>query len=160
MTAYDGRLGLEDFNFQQTTLDQCVLSRVVDFAKFTTASAAGSASDSKDIIDIPAGFIVDDVMAVVKTASTTANGAFGLGDGDDAIYYLPTSTALTTSPALTVFQANAGASGKFKDTTSATSAMLRSTKVYTAAGKLKITLGTTAPQNGKIQVIVRGTQTF
>jgi len=40
MTAYDGRLGLEDSNFQQTTLDQCVLSRVVDFAKFTTASAA------------------------------------------------------------------------------------------------------------------------
>ena len=160
MTAYDGTLGLEDGNFQQVNFEGQVLSRVVDFAKFTTAGAAGVAADVKSIINIPAGIIVDDVFAIVKTASTTANCAFGVGDGDDAVYYLPTSTALTTSPAGTVFQANAGASGKFKDTTSATSAMLRCTKYYSAAGVLKVTLGTTAPANGKVQFIVRGTQTF
>lgn len=160
MTAYDGTLALEDGNFQQYCLDNSVFSRIVDFAKFTTAGAPGSATDVKDIINIPAGFILDDVMVIVKTASTTASGAFGIGDSDDAVYYLPVTTSLGTSAAGTVFQANGGASGKFKDLTSVTTAMARINKYYATASKLKITLGATAPQNGKVQVIIRGTQTF
>ncbi len=155
MTNYDITLGLGDFNFQRAETQHQTLSRIVDFSKFTTAGAAGSAADTADVITIPANFVVEDVYVTIKTASTTTSSTFGVGDAADSVYYLPNTTDATAT-AGTVDHTVAGASGKFKDVTSATTLANSMEKVYTTASTLRVVLGSTAPQNGKIKIDVRG----
>lgn len=159
MTAYDCTNGLNDGNFQAHDLGQAVLTRVLDFAKATTTGVAATAADTVDVITIPAGFMVEAVATKVITASTTTASVFGVGDTSDSVFYIAASTS-ATSVAGTIVATGAGASGKFNDITSTTTLANSFLKFYSAADKLRVLMGTTAPLNGKVQFTVIGRKAF
>ncbi len=156
MTNYDITAGLADSNFQREIKRSQSLSRVVDFAKFTTGGVTGSAADTADVLTIPAGFTLLDVYATIITPSTTASSVFGVGDNADSAYYIPNTTS-ATAVAGTVAK-TVGVLGKFKDVTTATTLAASMTKTYTTAGTLRVLLGSTAPLNGKVRIDVNGFQ--
>ena len=157
MTAYDITAGTSDLNFQSHTLEWSLISRLIDFSKFT-GTASGVASDTSKIITIPAGYSVESITTKIVTASTTTSSTFGLGDSSGAVYYLPSTTSATAT-AGTVVKTGAGATSAFNDVTSVTTYANSSVKNYTAADAIVVTLGTTPPTNGKVRVEVRGFQT-
>ena len=154
MSNYDLTAGTSTKLYQSHDLQRGQLVNKVDFSLFT-GSAAGAATDTADVITIPAGFVVEDVFTVIDTASTTSSSVFGVGDAADSAYYLPNTTAATAA-AGTVVKTGTGASGKFKDGTSIASYSAATTKWYTTASTLRVLLGATAPLNGKVKFIVRG----
>lgn len=160
MTNYDITAGTSDLNFQTHELDFQLLSRVVDFAKFT-GSAAGAAADTADILTIPAGFTVEEVYYKILVASTTSSSVFGAGDSADSTYYFPNTVSATATAGTIAKTVTTATASKFKGS-SATAATLvdLSTKLYSTADKLRVVLGATAPLNGKVQFVVRGVQTF
>ncbi len=158
MTNYDITLGLLDKNFQRERKEAPTLSRIVDFSMFTTTGVAGAAADTADVITIPVGFTVEDVITTIVIPSTTASSVFGVGDNADSAWYIPNTTSATAA-AGTVAK-TVGVSGKFKDPTSATTLAGSMSKTYTTAGTIRVLLGATAPLNGKIKIDVRGYQSI
>ena len=156
MTNYDITTGLADQNFQREIKRPQVLSRVVDFAKFTTTGVTGTAADTADVITLPAGFTVIDVFTTIVTPSTTSSSVFGVGDSADSAYYIPNTTSATAAAGTVV--KTVGVLGKFKDVTTATTLAASMTKTYTTAGTLRVLLGSTAPLNGKVRIDVNGFQ--
>ena len=156
MTNYDITLGLADQNFQKEIKFPQTLSRVVDFAKFTTTGVTGTAADTADVITLPAGFTVYDVFTTIVTPSTTTSSVFGVGDNSDSAYYIPNTTSATAAAGTVV--KSVGVAGKFKDVTSATTLAGSMSKTYTTAGTLRVLLGATAPLNGKVRIDVEGFQ--
>ena len=155
MAAYDLTTGTVDKNYQVHNNNWSVLEKTLDFSKFT-GSAAGAATDTAKIITLPVGFIVEDVFTVVLTPSTTSSSTFGVGDSGSSVYYLPNTTSATAA-AGTVVKTGTGAASAFKDGTSVTTYSASTCKYYTAADALVVVLGTTAPANGLVKFIVRGT---
>lgn len=155
-STYDLSAG-SDGLFQKQSPDGCLLSKVVDFAKFT-GSAAGSATNTADVITIPAGFIVEDVYYKILTASSTASSVFGVGDSGDSVYYMA-NTMDATATAGTIVKTGAGAASDFHDIATVTALANSLTKDYETASKLVVVLGATAPLNGKVLFIVRGVNT-
>lgn len=154
MSNYDITAGTSDLNFQKHDLGFTVLSRMVDFSKFT-GSAAGSATDTADIINLPAGFVVEAVGYKIITASGTASSVFGVGLSGDSVYFLPNTTSATAT-AGTIGITGAGAASKFNDITSVTTYANSSYKVISTADTLRVVLGATAPATGKVQFFVKG----
>lgn len=155
-STYDLSAG-SDGLFQKNTLDGGLLSKVVDFAKFT-GSAAGAATNTADVLTIPAGFIVEDVLVKVLTPSTTGSSVFGVGDSAGSSGYLPNTTSATAA-AGTITKASGSYLFTTFATTPAVTALTSAGKAYETASKLVVLLGATAPLNGKVLVIVRGVNT-
>jgi len=163
MSTSDLSTGIYDGGFQKHSLEYQVLSKVVDFAKFvgttdsngTNTAAAGVAGNTADVITIPAGFVVEDVLTKVVTAGTAAS-TVAVGDTADAVYYLASVNSAATAATIVKTGDTAGAGGKFKDVTSVTTFGQNMSKVYSTASKLVVTLGSTAPTTGKMQFTVRG----
>lgn len=157
---YDLTAGTSDLLFQAHDQSSQVLTKVIDWAKFT-GTAAGTTGQSAAIITIPAGFVVEDVYYKTVVAATTAS-TMHIGDSSDAVYYFAADQGLPAAAAGTVVfagQVAGGASGKFKDIATVTTLCQKMLKPYTAASQLVVTLGTTtAPIAGKTQFYVRGFQ--
>lgn len=154
MSNYVLTAGTSDLNYQKHTYGGETISRLVDFSKFT-GTAAGAASDTADIITLPAGFIVESVWAKVITASSTASSTFGLGDSSNSVGYLANTTDATQAAGTIIPSTGAYLLASFA-TTPAVTGVLSQGKVYSTAGTLRVVLGTTAPLNGKVQFVVRG----
>ena len=157
MTTYDLQTGTADKNYQAHTLDYQVISRLVDFSLFT-GTTYGAAGDLAKIITIPTAFLVEEVFYKLVTASTTPTASlFSLGDSSSPAYYFP-STSTSTGTTGTLFVKTAGAAGTFKDTASTVAFAGSFQKFYSSTDYISITQTTTAAQNGKILVVVRGCQ--
>ena len=154
MTNYLLTSGTSDKLYQTHNNNWAILEKQVDFSKFT-GTAAGVAADTADVITIPAGFIVENVIAVIVTASTTSSSTFGVGDSSSSVGYLPNTTSATATAGTA-----ASASGPYFYTTFATTpavtALTAAGKYYGTADTLRVVLGTTAPANGIVKFIVRG----
>lgn len=154
MSNYDLTTGTSDKLYQTHNHSWAVLQKSVDFSKFTGTSA-GTAADTADIITIPAGFIVENVIAIIMTPSNTGSSTFGVGDSSSSTGYLPNTTSATATAGTA-----ASASGPYLYTTFATTpavtALTAAGKYYGTADKLRVVLGTTAPLNGVVKFIVRG----
>lgn len=124
-------------------------SRVIDFAKVTTSGGTGVAGDIVQFIPVGDGFMVTDVLVKVITASSTGSSTFAVGDTSDDDGYMTATTGVATSSANTILQAD----GAYFV---ATGNRTKFAKWYTAADKIAVKLGATAPLNGKIQVVVIG----
>lgn len=154
MANYDITAGTSDLNFQKHSVDFQVLSRLVDFSKFT-GTAAGAAADTADVLNLPNGFVVTDIGYQIVTASSTATSTFGVGLTADSQFFFA-NTAAATAAAGTMVLAGAGAAGKFNDIFSVTTLANSKTKLISPADKIRVVLGTTAPLNGKVQIVVHG----
>ena len=155
-STYDISAGTSDLLYQNHSPEYQVLSKVVDWSKFS-GTGTGATSATADIITIPANFVVEDVLCKVLVAGT-ASSTCGVGDSADSVYYLANAVACDAAANVIVNTGQtAGASGKFKDATSATTLGQKMVKSYTAASKLVVVLGaSTAPATGKMQFYVRG----
>lgn len=158
MSNYDLTAGTVTKLYQAHDQGWGTLTNQVDFSKFT-GTAAGVAADTADVITIPAGFVVEDVYAIIVTASSTGSSVFGAGDQASSTFYLPNTTSATAT-AGTVVKTGAGAASAFKDITSVTTLANSMVKFYSAANTLRVVLGATAPLNGVVKFIVRGFQTI
>lgn len=154
MTNYVITSGTADKLYQTHDTGWKILEKVVDFSKFT-GTAAGVAADTADVITIPASFMVENVLAVILTPSTTSSSTFGVGDSSSSTGYLPNTTSATAAAGTA-----ASASGSYLFTTFATTpavtALTSAGKYYGTADTLRVVLGTTAPLNGIVKFIVRG----
>jgi len=160
LTTYDLQTGTSDKLYQSHTLDYQVLSRLVDFSLFT-GTTYGTAADLAKVITIPTGFLVEEVIyKLIATSSTPTASLFSIGDSSAPQYYFASTQTCTGTAGLlnTIYTMTGGAAGKFKDTTSTATLGASFQKIYTAADYISITQTTTAAQNGKILVIVRGCQ--
>jgi hypothetical protein len=153
MTNYDMTLGLVDKNFQRAELVHQTLSRLVNFALFTTTGTNGTAADVSQVLTIPAGFTVEDVTATIVTPSTSVPSVFGIQDHAAFVYLANTQSA--TAAAGTVVK-TIGVASNFKDPTSATTLAASMTKFYSTATTLDVLIGATAPTNGVVKIDVRG----
>lgn len=104
------------------------IAHTIDLAADLATHTAG---DSGYLIPIPANTVVWAVVATVNTVATVSSSTVNIGDSGSATQYL---SALST--------------------TSAASTMSASTaqKLYSAADKIIVTLGTTPPTNGVLTV--------
>ncbi len=156
MTNYVITSGTADKLYQTHDPAWVVLEKLVDFSKFT-GTAAGAAADTADVITLPAGFIVENVLAIVVTPSTTSSSTFGVGDSSSSTGYLPNTTSATATAGTA-----ASASGSYLYTTFATTpavtALTAAGKYYGTADTLRVVLGTTAPLDGVVKFVVRGAQ--
>lgn len=133
MATYNLTTGADGY-FQKVSTEFTVLSKTVDFSKFTTAGVAGAAGDIAQIITVPANFQIQSVSVVIGTASTTASSTITVED--QAAFDYVTGFAVTGA-ALTA-------------TTAGTP------KLYSAATTINVLLGATAPLNGIVTVYVTG----
>lgn len=157
MSTYDLTVGSADGNFQAHLPNYMLLSRVVDFSKVKNGVTNAAAGETADIMDIPAGFVVEEVLYKIVTPSTTGSSVFGLGDTADSSYFFPNTTSATAAAGTTNKVASTATASKFKGS-NATAATLMdlSTKLYSTASKVVLLIGATAPLNGTIKVFVRG----
>ena len=65
--------------FQKTSTELTVLSKTVDFSKFT-GSAAGADGDTAKVIDVPANFQIQSVSVAIGTPSTTSGATITVED--------------------------------------------------------------------------------
>lgn len=155
MTNYVTTNGLNDGNFQSERQFAQSISRTIDFSKFTTTGVAGVAADTADVLTIPAGFVVESVFTQIIATSTTASSTFGVGDSSSSVGYLPNTTSATAAAGTMT-----SASGAYLFTTFATTpavtAVTAAGKAYATADTIRVVLGTTAPLNGKVKIVVRG----
>lgn len=154
MANYDITAGTSDLNYQKHSIDYQILSRTVDFAKFT-GTAAGAAADTADVLNLPVGFVITDVGYQIVTASSTASSVFGFGLTGDSQFFYPNTTSATASAGTLAIQ-GAGAASKFNDITSVTTLANSKFKLISTADKVRVVLGATAPLNGKVQILIRG----
>ena len=155
MTAYDIRTGVTDLNFQAKSFEMQILSRTIDFAKFT-GSAAGAAADTADVIDIPAGFVVESVFVQNVTPSTTTSSVFGVGDTSSSVGYFPNTTSATAAATTIVSGTGAYLLTSFATTPAVNNVVTNIGKAYATADRIRVVLGATAPLNGKVKIWVRG----
>lgn len=141
--------------FQSHSLEYQLLSKTVDFSKFT-GSAAGVAGKTADVISIPAGFVVENVFVKVLTAGT-ASSTVNVGDSSAASFI--TGVATDGTAGTTTAASGSYLFGSFA-TTPAVSGVYNGGKLYSAADALRLTLGSTAPVTGSVKVVVKGYQAF
>jgi hypothetical protein len=133
MTAYTIQSGTYDGIYQKRALDGTQISRVIDWSKLANGTTAVVATDTVDIIDIPAGFVVTNVQSKVISACTTAS-------------YYAISPYLTTQTA-------SNAAGTYVASTASTTPT-----IYQAATAVKITTASPSPHNGQTVVTICGYQ--
>jgi hypothetical protein len=135
MATYNLSTGSDGY-FQKTSTELTVLSKTVDFAKFT-GSAAGVDGDIATIISIPSNFQVQSVSVAIGTASTTSGATITVEDAAGTDYvtgFDVTQAAKTTTTAGTP-------------------------KFYVDATTVQVLLGPStgnAPANGIVTVYVTG----
>lgn len=122
-----------DGYYQKKSAEFTVLSKTVDFAKFT-GSTYGVAGDIAKIITIPANFQVQSVSVVVVTASTTSSATITVED-NAALDYVAGFAVTGTTPS-----------------TGGTP------KLYPSETTMNVLLGATAPLDGIVTVHVTGFQ--
>lgn len=154
MANFDITTGVTDLNYQKHDISFSVLSRTLDFSKFT-GSGTGAAASTCDIINLPVGFVVEQAAYQIVTASTTTASSFGVGLTGDSVYFWPNTTDATQA-AGTLAVRGAGAAGKFNDIASVTALGDSMSKVITTADKVRVVLGNTSPLNGKVQILIKG----
>lgn len=155
-TNYDLTAGTVTKLYQSHDPAWVTLYNKVDFSKFT-GTAAGAAADTADVLTLPAGFVVENVLAIIDTPSTTSSGTFGVGDSASSVGYLANTTDATAA-AGTVAQAAGAYLYTTFATTPAVTALTAAGKSYATANKLRVVLGSTAPLNGIVKFVVRGFQ--
>jgi len=133
MTAYTIQSGTYDGIYQKRSLDGTQISRVIDWSKLANGTTATVATDTVDIIDIPAGFVVTNVQSKVISAASVAS------------YY-------SISPYLTT-QTASNAAGTYVASTATTNPT-----IYSAATAVKITIGSASPKDGQTLVTICGYQ--
>lgn len=157
MAAPDYNLtGGPDGLFQSHDLSAQILSKTVDFSKYT-GTAAGVATKTADVITIPAGFVVENVFVKVLVAGT-ASSTITVGDSSDADNYVASVACDGTAGTVTA-AAGSYLYGSFA-TTPAVSGVYNAGKLYSTADAIRLTLGATPPTTGKVQVVVKGYQAF
>jgi len=135
MATYNLSTGSDGY-YQRGSTEYTVLSKTVDFAKFT-GSAAGADGETATIISIPANFQIQSVSVAIGTPSTTASSAITVEDAAGTDYV----TSFDVTQAITVTAT--GGTPKF----------------YNAATTIQVLLGpstTVAPLNGIVTVYVTG----
>jgi hypothetical protein len=135
MTAYDlTSVPNPTYQIDRRHIDAIIWRHALDVkADIATVTAA----DYAKVIAIPANTWVQGVIVNVHAASTVALSTINVGDSASATQYLS-----ATSTATTGFTAAAATTQKF----------------YGAADYIKVTLGTTAPTSGVIDVTAFMTQ--
>lgn len=100
MATYNLSTGSDGF-FQHTSTELTVLSKTVNFAKFT-GSAAGADGDIATIISVPSDFQIQSVSVAIETASTTPGATITVEDAAGLDYvtgFDVTQAAKTTTTA-------------------------------------------------------------
>lgn len=100
MATYNLSTG-SDGLFQKTSTELTVLSKTVDFSKFT-GSAAGADGETATIISVPSNFQVQSVSVAIETASTTSGATITVEDAAGLDYvtgFDVTQAAKTTTTA-------------------------------------------------------------
>lgn len=149
-----------------------IRSKVIDFAygkgDATAAQKYASAGDIIQAVPVYAGEIVEEVYYRIVTASTTSSSVFGLGDGSATEGYHSKDQAATAA-AGTIVASNGGTAAagqgylahRYTTAPTVTPTMAATGnirtgfgKIYSADDSVDIIIGTTAPQNGVVEVIV------
>lgn len=143
-----------DGKFQSHDLGFLILSKTLDFAKFT-GTAASAGSKTADIITLPAGFVVENVFAKQITAGTAQ--AFTVGDADSATGFI---TTLNASSGTGITAADGAYILTDYATTPAVNNVWSGGKLYSTANAVRITLGATPVTTGVYQFVVKGYRAF
>jgi hypothetical protein len=135
MATYNLSTGADGY-YQKLSTELTVLSKTVDFAKFT-GSAAGADGETATIISVPANFQIQSVSVAIDTASSTSGATITVEDAAGLDYvtgFDVTQAAKTTTTAGTP-------------------------KFYVDATTVQVLLGPStgaAPANGIVTVYVTG----
>lgn len=156
-STVDMKSGVLDLNFSNLDIRYSTMTRTVDFATLKSGTTFLAAGESADVLTIPAGFVVEEVLYKIVTASTTASSVFGLGTAADQSYFMANTMDATATAGTTVKTVAVATASKFKGSSATpTTLMALSTLVVTSADSLSVLAGATAPTNGKVKLFVRG----
>lgn len=116
--------------------------------------ATQNANDIAKVIPIYAGEFVANVFLRVVTASTTGSSTVSVGDSGSGTAWFPTGQAVTSTGVFSATGANV-----FTQSGSVPYAVTWvGGKYYSAADYVSVTLGSTAPANGQLEIIAEITQ--
>ena len=156
-STVDMKSGVLDQSFSNQDVRYSTLTRTVDFATLKSGTTNLAAGESADVLIIPAGFVVEEVLYKILTASTTSSSAFGLGTAADQSYFMADTMAATATAGTTVKTVAVTTASKFKGSSATIITLVDlSTLVVTSADALSVLAGSTAPLNGKVKLFVRG----
>ena len=156
-STVDMKSGVLDLSFSNQDIRYSTLTRTVDFATLKSGTTNLAAGESADVMILPAGYVVEEVLYRILTASTTASSVFGLGTAADQSYFMANTMDATAAVGTTVKTVSVATASKFKGSSATPITLVAlSTLVVTTADALSVLAGATAPLNGKVKLFVRG----